>query len=191
MDLLSSIVIGISLAAACGFRIFVPLLVMSIAAQVGHLTLAPELDWIGTQPALATFAVATALEIGGYYIPWVDNLLDSIATPTAVVAGTIMMGAVVTDMDPLFKWALALVAGGGTAGAVQGVTVLARGTSRHDHRRPGQPGRRDRRSRRVRHHGGLCPASSLAGSPPGGALLYRLRRAHFPSPEIRAAARIS
>lgn len=129
MDLLSSIVVGVSLAAACGFRIFVPLLVMSIAAQAGHLTLAPELDWIGTYPALATFAVATGLEIGGYYIPWIDNLLDSIATPAAVVAGTIMMGAVVTDMDPLFKWALALIAGGGTAGAVQGLTVLARGTS--------------------------------------------------------------
>jgi len=129
MDLLSSIVIGIGLAAACGFRVFVPLLVMSIASQAGQLTLAPELQWIGSYPALFAFATATALEIAGYYVPWVDNLLDSIATPAAMVAGTVAVGGVVTDLDPFLKWALAIVAGGGTAGAVQGVTVLARGAS--------------------------------------------------------------
>lgn len=129
MDLLSSIAIGVGLAAACGFRIFVPLLLMSVASQAGQLTLAPELEWIGTYPALAAFTVATALEIGGYYVPWIDNLLDSIATPAAVVAGTVAVGGVVTDLDPLLKWALAIVAGGGTAGLVQGATVLTRGVS--------------------------------------------------------------
>lgn len=129
MDLLLSIVIGVSLAAACGFRVFVPLLIMSIAARTGDLTLAPGLDWIGSEAALFAFAFATALEIGGYYVPWIDNLLDSIATPAAVVAGTLTVGAVVTEMDPFLKWALALVAGGGTAGAIQSITVLARGSS--------------------------------------------------------------
>lgn len=129
MELLSSIAIGIGLAAACGFRVFVPLLVMSVAAQGGHLTLAPELDWVASYPAMIAFAIATAIEVGGYYVPWLDNLLDSVATPAAVVAGTMMVGAVVTEMDPLYKWALALVAGGGAAGAVQGVSVLTRGAS--------------------------------------------------------------
>lgn len=129
MDLLSSVVIGIGLAAACGFRVFIPLLLMSIASHAGQLTLASELEWIGTYPALFAFTTATALEIAGYYVPWIDNLLDSIATPAAMIAGTIAVGGVVTDLDPLLKWALAIVAGGGTAGAVQGVTVLARGTS--------------------------------------------------------------
>jgi hypothetical protein len=129
MEVVSSIIVGVGLAAACGFRVFVPLLVLSAASLADQVTLAPSLEWIGTYPALMAFAVATALEIGAYYVPWLDNLLDSVATPAAVVAGTIMMGAVVTDLDPLLKWALALVAGGGTAGAVQGVTVLARGVS--------------------------------------------------------------
>jgi hypothetical protein len=129
MELVSSVVVGVGLAAACGFRVFVPLLVLSVASLSDQLTLAPGLDWIGTYPALVTFAIATLLEIGGYYVPWIDNLLDTIATPAAVVAGTVMMGAVVTEVDPFLKWALALIAGGGTAGAVQGVTVLARGAS--------------------------------------------------------------
>jgi len=129
MELVTSIVIGVGLAAACGFRVFVPLLVMSIGSLSGQLTLATELQWIGTYPALAAFAVATSLEIGAYYVPWLDNLLDSIATPAAVIAGSLAVGAVVTEMDPFLKWAVAIVAGGGTAGAVQGVTVLARSAS--------------------------------------------------------------
>lgn len=121
--------IGVGLAAASGFRIFVPLMVMSVASISGQLNLAPGLEWIGTYPALIAFAVATLLEIGAYYVPWLDNALDSIATPAAVVAGTVAVGAVVTDLDPFLKWGLAIVAGGGTAGVVQGATVLARGTS--------------------------------------------------------------
>ncbi len=79
MDTLSSICLGIGLSAACGFRVFVPLLFMSIASLTGHMTLSSGFDWIGTYPALAAFGVATVLEVAGYYIPWIDNLLDTIA----------------------------------------------------------------------------------------------------------------
>jgi len=129
METVLCICIGIGLSAACGFRVFVPLLVMSIASLSGHLTLAPGFDWIGSYPALVTFSVATCLEIGGYYIPWVDHLLDTIATPAAIVAGTVITASMVSDMSPLLKWTLAAIAGGGAAGVVQGTTVLARGAS--------------------------------------------------------------
>ena len=76
MELLFSIGVGIGLSAACGFRIFVPLLVMSIAAHAGHLTLVPTFQWIGSDAAFVTFAVATCLEIAAYYIPWLDHALD-------------------------------------------------------------------------------------------------------------------
>jgi len=129
MELALSICLGIGLSAACGFRVFVPLLGLSIAAQAGHLSLAPGFEWIGTWPALTCFLVATILEVAAYYIPWLDNLLDSIATPAAVVAGTMITAAVVTDMSPLMKWSLALIAGGGTAGVIQTASVGLRGTS--------------------------------------------------------------
>jgi hypothetical protein len=102
---------------------------MSIASVSGHLQLAAGFNWIGTYPALITFSVATALEITGYYVPWVDHLLDTISTPTAIVAGTIATAAIVSGMSPLLKWSLAIIAGGGAAGLVQGTTVLARGVS--------------------------------------------------------------
>lgn len=129
METLLSLLIGVGLSAACGFRVFVPLLVVSIAAKAGHLSLAPGLDWIASDAALAAFAVATVLEIAAYYVPWLDNALDSIASPAAVIAGTIITAAVVTDVSPLLRWSLAFIAGGGAAGIVQASTVLVRGAS--------------------------------------------------------------
>jgi hypothetical protein len=73
--------------------------------------------------------VATALEIGTYYVPWLDNLMDTIATPAAVVAGTIITASVVSDTSPFLKWTLAVIAGGGTAVIVQAGTVLVRAAS--------------------------------------------------------------
>jgi hypothetical protein len=125
-EILLSVLVGVGLSAACGFRIFVPPLVMSLAALSGHLTLVPGFEWIGTYPALLAFAMATVLEIAGFYIPWVDHLLDLIASPAAVVAGIMVMASTVTGMSPFFRWTLAIIAGGGIAGTVQAVTGLAR-----------------------------------------------------------------
>jgi len=129
MEAFLAILLGLGLSAACGFRVFVPLLVMGIANHTGHLHLNPGFAWIGSTPALTAFSVACALEIGGYYIPWLDHFLDALATPAAAVAGTVVMASCVTDMSPLLRWTLAIVAGGGTAGMVQSLTVLGRGLS--------------------------------------------------------------
>ena len=129
MELALSICLGLGLSAACGFRVFVPLLGISTATLAGHLDLASGFEWIGTWAAFACFLTATILEIAAYYIPWLDNLLDSIATPAAVVAGTIATASVVTDMSPLMQWTLAIIAGGGAAGVIQSATVLVRGAS--------------------------------------------------------------
>ena len=124
-----SLLIGIGLSAACGFRVFVPLFGLSLASLTGYLTLSPGFAWIGTWPALVAFATATVLEIAAYSIPWLDHLLDTLTTPAAVVAGTMMTASLVTDLSPLLKWTLALIAGGGVAGVIQAGTVLLRGTS--------------------------------------------------------------
>ena len=129
MDLLLSIGIGIGLSAACGFRVFVPLLGINIAVMSGHLELAQGFEWMGTNTAFAALLVATLLEIAAYYIPFVDNLLDTIATPAAFIAGTLATASVVGDTSALLQWALALIAGGGTAGTVQVGTVAVRGAS--------------------------------------------------------------
>ncbi len=128
-DLALSIALGIGLAAAVGLRVFLPLLVVSIAAYTGHLPLGSGFAWLGTVPALLMLSVAALLEILGYYIPGLDNLLDAIATPAALIAGTVVAAAVMTELPPTVKWATAVIAGGGAAGLTQGFTSLLRAKS--------------------------------------------------------------
>lgn len=126
MNTLESIIVGLTLSAACGFRIFVPPLVISIAVIFGHLPITSGFAWVGTYPALWAFAIATIVEIGAYYIPVLDNLLDTLATPTALAVGTFVAAALFPDSDPLLQWTMAVLAGGGTAGIVQAVTGITR-----------------------------------------------------------------
>lgn len=128
-EILLTILMGIGLSAASGFRIFVPFLVISIASISGSLELSESFSWIGTTPALITFSIATIFEISAYYIPVVDNVLDMIASPAAVIAGVILAASVITGMTPLLKWVLAIIAGGGVAAVVQGSSGITRAAS--------------------------------------------------------------
>jgi hypothetical protein len=124
-----SIVLGVGLAAATGFRVFLPMLVVGVAAYTGHLPLDGGFAWLATPSALTMLSVAALAEILAYYVPAVDNLLDTLATPAALVAGTIVSAAVMTDVPPMVKWTAAVIAGGGVAGLTQGVTALLRAKS--------------------------------------------------------------
>ena len=129
MEILLSIGLGIGLAAACGFRVFLPVLVMGVAARAGALDLADGFDWMAGTPALLALGVAAVCEVGAYYIPWLDNVLDVAAMPAAVTAGIVVTAANVETATPLVGWALAAVAGGTAAAAVQTGTTLLRGAS--------------------------------------------------------------
>jgi hypothetical protein len=129
LETVGAIAVGIALSAAAGLRVFVPFVVMSVAAATGHLTLSPGFEWIGTTPAVVLFAVATVVEVTAYYVPWLDNLLDSMGPPVAIAAGIVATASVVTGMPPLWKWVVAVIAGGGVAGALHGATSAARAVS--------------------------------------------------------------
>jgi hypothetical protein len=132
MDLWSGIIalsLGLGLSAACGFRVFIPPLAMGIGARAGLMDLGESWSWMSETWVMAVFAVATLLEIGAYFIPWLDNLLDTITTPCAIVAGIIVTSSSLDGMDPTLQWILAIVAGGGTAGTIQLGTVATRAVS--------------------------------------------------------------
>ena len=118
--------LGLVLSTAAGLRVFVPLLLTGLAARLGYLTLTPSMTWIGSDAALLAFATATVLEVSAYYVPWLDNVLDAVATPAAITAGVITTAAVTPELSPLLRWTLAIVAGGGAAGLVQAGTALLR-----------------------------------------------------------------
>jgi hypothetical protein len=119
----------VGLAAATGFRLFLPFLVLSIAAWTGHVNLNENFAWLGTPAAVIMLGTAAIAEIAAFYIPGVDNLLDTLATPGAVAAGTIASAAVMTDVPPMLKWTAAIIAGGGVAGVTQGLTAMLRAKS--------------------------------------------------------------
>ena len=127
--------IGLALSATCGFRVFVPLLAVCIATRAEktegetYVQLAENFSWLQSDPAFVVFLVAAIFEIAGYYLPIIDNFLDTLATPAAVVAGTLITAAFLVDMEPWLQWVLGVIAGGGTAGAVQATTVVARAAS--------------------------------------------------------------
>jgi hypothetical protein len=128
-DLALSIALGIGLAAAVGLRVFLPMLVLSIAAHTGHVPLGSGFAWLAGDPALIMLSLSALLEVLAYYIPGVDNLLDTLATPAALICGTLVCAAVMTDLPPMVKWSTAVIAGGGAAGLTQGLTSLLRAKS--------------------------------------------------------------
>jgi hypothetical protein len=128
-DIALSVVLGIGLAAATGFRVFLPMLIVSGASYTGYLPLGDNFAWLGTAPSLVMLTVAAIVEILAYYIPGLDNLLDALATPAAFVAGTVLSAAVMTEIPPMAKWTAAVIAGGGIAGVTQGVTATLRANS--------------------------------------------------------------
>lgn len=127
-QMITSIAMGIALSACCGFRVFIPMLGASFAAHQNWYALPADMQWMVSLPALIAFGTAAVLEMGAYYIPFVDNLLDAIATPLAVAAGTVLAASFlpIAEFSPLIKWILALVAGGAAAGTVQTGTGLLR-----------------------------------------------------------------
>ena len=129
LEAIISVFLGIGLAASVGFRVFLPLFALSLAAYFGVWELNESWQWIGSTAALVTLGVATLVEIFGYYIPYLDNLLDSIAVPLAAVAGTAVMVSTIADLSPEITWALAIIAGGGTAAAISSASGATRLTS--------------------------------------------------------------
>lgn len=126
--LLANIAMGIALSACAGFRVFVPMLAASIAGHFGVIDLPADMNWLGNWPAMISLGTAAVAEIGAYYIPFIDNLLDTIAAPLSVAAGTVLASSIlpIANQEPLIRWGIALLAGGSAAGTIQLGTGLLR-----------------------------------------------------------------
>lgn len=126
MEAFLSVLTGIGVAAACGFRVFVPLLALGLAGRAQLLPLHDSFAMLATLPALIALGTAATLEVGAYYVPWLDNLLDVAAAPAAVIAGVLASAAAITDLPPVLAWGIAIIGGGGAAGLLHGATSLVR-----------------------------------------------------------------
>lgn len=126
MDIAIGICLGLGLAASCGFRVFVPLLISNIASLAGIVHIPVGFEWMGSWPAFAIFLTATVAEMGAYYIPVLDNALDTISVPLAAVAGTLLSVTFITDVPPMVQWTLGIIVGGGSAAVIKSGASMAR-----------------------------------------------------------------
>jgi len=110
--------IGIGLAAASGFRVFLPLFAVSLASYLGWIPMNDNFQWLSGLPTLIVTGVATLVEILAYYIPVVDNFLDTVTVPLATVAGSVLFASQFIELGTFPQWALAIIAGGGTAATI-------------------------------------------------------------------------
>ncbi|HIK45706.1 MAG TPA: DUF4126 domain-containing protein [Leptolyngbyaceae cyanobacterium M65_K2018_010] len=126
LHLFESLGLGLGLGLAAGFRVVVPFWVLSVAARLGHVPLAENMQWLDSYTALLALSIALVVELLAYSIPWLDNVMDAVAFPLAAIAGTLLMALAANQLDPLAQWSLAIVAGGGAAATVKGVHGLTR-----------------------------------------------------------------
>ncbi|MEM7715379.1 MAG: DUF4126 domain-containing protein [Cyanobacteria bacterium P01_A01_bin.68] len=129
MNIIMALCLGLSLSAACGFRVFIPPLALSIAFHSGVVQLSPDWQWLGTQNAIITLGIAATIEVLAYFIPWVSNFLDSIEIGLAPLAGMFVTASTLSiagDFDPTFLWIITVIAGGATAETVELGTSMTR-----------------------------------------------------------------
>lgn len=129
LQLILALCLGVSLSALCGFRVFVPLLAVALGVRFTGLSVNESLAWVGSDVALVCLSVATVVEMLAYYIPWVDHALDAVSGPLALVAGAVVATGMLPEMPAFAQWGLGIIAGAGSAGAVQMSTTAARGVS--------------------------------------------------------------
>ena len=132
-EALVALSMGIGLSAAAGFRIFLPPFLLSLVIKFGNLDLelgGTSFEFFDSEITIFLLGAAVIIETLAYYIPWVDNLLDGVASPAAIIAGTGMTAMLLgEEMSPILQWSLAIIAGGGVSAGIQGATVVTRGTS--------------------------------------------------------------
>lgn len=128
-ETVTSLALGVGLAAATGLRIFLPATIAAIAARAGGLQFSDGFGWLAGDLALGILVVAALCEVAAWLMPWLDNLLDAIALPAASAAGALLAASVLVEVDPAVRWTLAAIAGGGTAGLVHTASAAGRAAS--------------------------------------------------------------
>ncbi len=126
ISLTLALCMGIALSAACGLRVFLPLLMLALAGRWGLAPLPEGMPWLYSNAALICLAAATTIELAGYYIPVVDNALDAIQAPLTLVAGVLVMSGMLAEQPDWLQWGVGIIGGAGTAGAVRGLTGALR-----------------------------------------------------------------
>ncbi|MCX6647275.1 MAG: DUF4126 domain-containing protein [bacterium] len=129
IEIIFALLMGFSLAATCGLRAFLPLLIISLGAKAGFITLSSGFDWMASWPAIIVFGTATILEILGDKVPTVDHILDAGGTIVRPIAGAVAASSLIQGMNPLMTMVVGIIIGATIAGIVNAIKGTVRGLS--------------------------------------------------------------
>jgi uncharacterized membrane protein len=123
--ILLALVSGVAIAAACGLRAFLPLLLLGLAARFGLIHLRPGAEWMAGDTALWALGIAAVLEVVSDKVPVVDHALDAIGTLLRPAAAWLGSFAVLAGWGSPWAQIAALVLGAGAL-AVHGLKAKTR-----------------------------------------------------------------
>jgi Domain of unknown function (DUF4126) len=116
VDGVSTAALAVALAACAGLRAWLPLLLAGALSRAGVLELGESFRILGSNKALALFALATVIEVLGDKIPMVDHALDLLSTFLRPAAGAVLAASVFGRiLDPVQSVALGVAVGAPSA----------------------------------------------------------------------------
>jgi hypothetical protein len=125
-ELLSNILLGLSLSAACGLRAFVPAALVSAAVLTGHAVPSSGFLWLGSPVTLTILCLAGAAEIAASLTTAGARFLDLVSTPLAMIVGSLLVMAVSHAPNVVMAILLPVVVGLVVSGLSQSVVSLLR-----------------------------------------------------------------
>ncbi len=120
------LMMGVSLAACCGLRAWMPMLIVGLLAKACYVELSPTFSFLARNDALIIFGVATVLELVGDKVIVIDHFLDAVGTIVRPTVGTVLASSMLTKVDPLVATTFGLIAGGSTAFTIHAGKSLLR-----------------------------------------------------------------
>lgn len=129
MTPLEGVLTGVALAAAAGFRTFLPLLAAGLAVRYTGFVVPEPFSWAATDGGLLVLGVAALLEILADKVPVLDNVLDVVHTLLRPAAGLLLTVGFASELSPAAAWALGILVGAPTALGVHSARATARGAS--------------------------------------------------------------
>ncbi|MBB4658831.1 DUF4126 domain-containing protein [Parvularcula dongshanensis] len=129
MDVLTVACIGLAIAAASGFRAFLPLAGLALLQRSGlALPMSESYDWLASDTALWILGTACLLEILADKVPLIDNVLDAVGLVVRPAAGALAVLAATSGLGPEFSL-LAAVLAVPVTGSIAATKAAARGAS--------------------------------------------------------------
>ena len=86
LGMMPALMAGITLSAASGLRVFLPLLAVGLAGRAEWLQLEESFAWLASEPVLLVLAIAALLETGR----WLSSNMSPFSCSSCLIDGQVV-----------------------------------------------------------------------------------------------------